>query len=71
MGAWQKIKHWWDGEYIPPDQHSYVVSAGWQKYPLIRMTFEKIANFCLKEWKFLTGSLLTVAGLIIACLGIK
>ena len=66
---WKRVIDWWDGEYIPyeNDPNSGVVFIGgtMEKHWTSTVT-RKIWLFFKKEWKWVSGTVLTISGLIIA-----
>lgn len=69
----EKIKRWWQGEYIPPPRDNpnspvIIVSIGFYRRHWTARAVSAIFAFVAHEWKWLIPVLLTLAGLIIAAI---
>ena len=67
----KKIKKWWDGEYIPYDNHpssQVFIIGGFVHRHWTSKVAHSIVDFLGREWKWATGFAVAVAGLVMTYL---
>jgi hypothetical protein len=65
------IARWYKGEDVPPDNdpHSPLVfMLGHRQYHWTARAARRVVRFCCEEWKWLIGTVLAIAGLLVAAL---
>lgn len=63
----QKIKAWYEGEYIPGqrDPHASFWEMGYYRRHWTARFASWLLSFWLREWKWIIGTVLAIIGLII------
>lgn len=71
MGAWRKIKEWYQGEYIPPppndpDSPVVFISPGHYEQPLLAKVLRILGHFWLAHWQWIIGTALAIIAIVVA-----
>ena len=66
---WRRIKKWYEGEFIPPDNDpdDVIISLmGHMKRPFLALFISRAFEFSRAHWKWLIPTLIAFAGLMVA-----
>ena len=65
----QAIQRWYEGTYVPHENQphsSLQFMGGYQKRHWTARCARAVIDFCMSEWKWVIGTIIAVAGMIIA-----